>query len=336
MQFSKHSVFTRRQSDIAYGKAVAEKVASFRPDVVISANMPLDAQKILQRAARKQNAKFVFWVQDVYSFAVRFVLDRKLSPLVGMAVASYYRRMEKKLLCNSDVVVCIAPDFKKIVTAWGVRPERAFMIENWAPLNEVRHTNKDNAWAREHNLQNRFCFMYSGTLGMKHRPELLLALARELETTDDAQLVVIASDAGADWLQKNAKHIRKNTLTLLPYQPYERLSDVLGASDVLIAMLDSEAGAFSVPSKILTYLCAGRPLLLAAPCENHAVAVIKQADAGTVVSPDCSADFVNAAMNLMENATQRNIYAANARTYAERMFNITSIADQFIEVFSQL
>ena len=333
MKFFKHSLRNRRSADIAYGEAVAAKIAAFRPDVVISANMPLDAQNILQLAARQQNVKFVFWLQDVYSSAVRFVLKKRLGALAGLAGAWHYEMLEKRLLRNSDAVVCIAPEFHRIAIRWGVDPSRAFMIENWAPLGEVRPTAKDNAWAREHGLAGKFCFIYSGTLGMKHRPELLLALARSLETVEGVRLMVIADGAGADWLRENARTVREDVLTLLPFQPYDRISEVLGASDVLIALLDSGAGAFAVPSKILSYLCAGRTLLLAAPRVNHAAAVVEQAEAGQVISPDSAGDFVNAARNLMENAELRVRYAANARAYAERSFNIAGIADRFLEVF---
>ena len=334
MEFLKHSILTRRKVDIAYGKAVAAKVATFRPDVVISANMPLDAQNVLQEATRQQNAKFIFWLQDVYSFAIRFVLKKKLGPLTSIAGA-YYERMEKRLLRNSDAVVCIASGFADLVAEWGVDPTRVFVIENWAPLHEILPTDKDNAWSREQGVAGRFCFLYSGTLGMKHRPELLLTLARYLETINGAQLVVIAGGAGAEWLHKNAQTVRKNVLKLLPFQPYHRLPEVFGASDVLIALLDSGAGGFAVPSKVLSYLCAGRALLLAAPRENHAALVVETANAGIVISPDRASDIVNAAKRLMENNELRAQYAANARAYAERSFNIESIADRFLEVFSK-
>ena len=333
MEFSKHSIRTRRKADIAYGQAAAARVVSFRPDVVISANMPLDAQNILQKAAKRHDAKFVFWLQDVYSSAIRFVLKRKLGPLAGI-VANYYEGLEKKLLRNSNAVVCIAPGFQQIATGWGVEPSRAFVIENWAPLDEIRPTQKDNAWAREHCVDRDFCFVYSGTLGMKHRPELLLSLARSLESGGGGKVVVVAGGSGADWLRENSVGVPKDVLQLLPFQPYNRVPEVLGASDVLIALLDSDAGAFAVPSKILSYLCAGRTLLLAAPRENHAAAVVGRADAGMVISPDNADDFLKAAMSLRENAGLRARYAANARAYAERSFSIAGIADRFLEVFS--
>ena len=42
-------------------------------------------------------------------------------------------------------------------------------------------------------------------------------------------------------------------VTLLPFQPYDSLPDMLGAADVAIALLEPEAGIFSVPSKVLSY-----------------------------------------------------------------------------------
>ena len=40
---------------------------------------------------------------------------------------------------------------------------------------------------------------------------------------------------------------------------------MLASADVLVALLETDAGAFSVPSKVLTSLSAGRPILAAIP-----------------------------------------------------------------------
>ncbi len=335
IKFSKHSLLTRRKADVAFGKAVAARILTFRPDVVLSGNTPLDSQKVIQRVSKRAKSKFIFWQQDVYYLAVRYVIKKKLRMLSYLAGA-YYEQLEKKLLKKSDGVICIAPEFTKLVTDWGVEPSRVFTIENWAALDDVSPMDKDNEWSRAHGVDRKFCFMYSGTLGMKHRPELLLALARYLETIDDACLIVVAGGTGADWLRENAQTVRKDVLTLLPFQPYKRVSEVLGASDVLIALLDSEASTFAVPSKILCYLCAGRPLILAAPRDNHAASVVEQSGAGMVISPDQAEELLDAAKSLIENSKLRVQYASNARAYANRSFNIASIADRFLDSFSKI
>jgi colanic acid biosynthesis glycosyl transferase WcaI len=330
-EFSKHSLLTRRQADLEYGREVALRVDRFRPDVVISANMPLDAQRILQQAAHRHQARFVFWLQDVYSVAVQFVLRRKARPL-AWAGGQYFERLEKKLLRQSDAIVCIAPGFADFVRKWGVQESKISMIRNWAPLNEVIPTPRDNPWARENGVADRFCFMYSGTLGMKHRPGLLLDLAKRLEARGDARLVVIAGGAGADWLRQRAHEVSPAFLTVLPFQPYERIADVMGSADVLITLLDAAAKTFAVPSKTLSYLCAGRALIVAAPHANEAARVVEEAQAGLVVSPDNSVGILAAAERFLADPALCTQCGNNARRYAEQHFSIDAIADRFLAV----
>ena len=330
-EFNKHSIRSRRAADIEYGNVVAEALYKFKPDVVLSANMPLDGQKILLKATKKQNAKFVYWLQDVYSMAVRFVLARKQKLLAEIGGA-YYESLEKKLLHQSDSVVCISDSFVDYVKHWGIQENKIHLIENWSPLDEITPMPKDNPWARENGVADKFCFMYSGTLGMKHRPELLLNLATHLNETREAILIVNAAGAGADWLREQTKDISPDAFRLQPFQPYERLSEVVASSDVLIALLDSDAGTFAVPSKTLMYLCAARPILMGAPTVNQAAKVIGAARAGLVVSPDSPEEFVAAAQQLMKQPDTRAQYAQHARDYAESHFNIGFIADRFMNL----
>jgi glycosyltransferase involved in cell wall biosynthesis len=332
-QFAKHSLLTRRHADIEYGQVVAAGVDRFKPDVVISANMPLDAQAILQKSAFRHEARFVFWLQDVYSVAAKFVL-RKKARILASAGGLYFELLEKKLLRRSDAIVCIAPGFADFLQSWGISGSHVHVIENWAPLDEVRPHLKANDWAVKHRIDRSFCFMYSGTLGMKHRPELLLELARYFERRGDASLVVIAGGAGADWLAEKAHEVSSDVLKLLPFQPYERMSEVMASADVLITLLDSEAGAFAVPSKTLAYLCAGRALMIAAPRDNEAARVVERARAGIVVSPDHPSEMLQAAERLIKDRAACAQFAANARSYAENTFSIDGITDRFLKVFA--
>jgi len=143
----------------------------------------------------------------------------------------------------------------------------------------------------------------------------------------------LAEGAGAQWLRAQAATVSPKALCILPFQPYSRLSEMLSSADVLIALLDSEAGAFAVPSKVTSYLCAQRAMLLAAPPENHAVKVVQSAQAGEVASPDSSAAFLDAAMRLRQDPELRRRYAHNARAYAEKTYDIQRICDAFLEFF---
>ena len=142
----------------------------------------------------------------------------------------------------------------------------------------------------------------------------------------EIRVVVVSEGLGADWLRARAAEVRN--LTLLPYQPFERLPEVIASGDVLLAILESDAGAFSVPSKVLTYLCAGRPILGAIPVENLATRVIARAGAGITVPPGEAEAFVLAAERLATASAERKALGNNALDYAHKTFDIRAIGDQ--------
>jgi colanic acid biosynthesis glycosyl transferase WcaI len=328
--FSSHCVRSRRAADQQYGRTLCRQLIEFQPDVVISANTPLDAQRLLLHETKRQGAKFIFWMQDLLSSAIEFVLRKKGVPFSSLA-GKWYAHLEKRLLRESDAIVCIAPEFREVLRRWGIDSENVFVIENWAPLDEISPLPRNTAFSQEHNLDETFCFMYSGTLGMKHKPELLLELAKNFAGRPDVKTVVIAQGAGADWLRANANQVPATSLLILPFQPYERHAEILASSDVLITLLDDECGACSVPSKLLAYLCASRPILLAAPAENLASKIVHRTDAGVAARAN-TADFLKGARRMLDNREQLSAYSANGRRYAEKKFCIDLIGDNFLNV----
>ena len=81
-------------------------------------------------------------------------------------------------------------------------------------------------------------FLYSGTLGFKHNPGLLLALAKAFAEDRDVEVVVNSQGAPADWLRTQAAAAGLRNLRVNPFQPYEAMSDVLASADVLVMLVD--------------------------------------------------------------------------------------------------
>lgn len=315
-EFAKYDVPRRVRHELATGSELGERIAAFRPDVVLSSNAPLIVQRALLRATHAAGARFVFWQQDVISAAARRVAGRAAGRLAEL--------LERRLLRRSDQVVVISEDFLPLLRRWGVDEARVAVIENWAPLDELPVVPRANAWSTEHGLDGRFVLLYSGALGVKHDPSLLLALARWADE-QDALVVVVSEGPGVDWLAaQDAPALR-----LLPYQPYERLPEVLGSADVLVAVLEPSAAGFSVPSKVLTYLCAGRPLLVSVDDGNLAARVVERSGGGVVVLPSERAALVAAAAALLEDEGRREELGRSGRAYAEAAFDIDAITGRF-------
>jgi colanic acid biosynthesis glycosyl transferase WcaI len=119
---------------------------------------------------------------------------------------------------------------------------------------------------------------------------------------------------------------------MLDYQPYAQLPDVLASADVLLVVLEHAAGRYSVPSKVLNYLCAGRPVLALLPSDNAVAKMVRAAEAGVVTDPG-DADAAAAALNsLLSSPHTREQMGAAARRYAERTFDVRAVGDRFESV----
>jgi glycosyltransferase involved in cell wall biosynthesis len=257
-------------------------------------------------------------------------------PLLGNRIGDGFIALERLLLRKSDAIVTISDDFLPVLYEWGLPAEKIHVIENWAPLDELPSLPRDNGWARAHGLDDKQIVLYCGTLGLKHNPRLLLELATRLRRKEDVRVVVASQGPGSEWLQEQAQTVKAENLVLLGVQPYDRLPEVLASGDILVAILEPDAGVFSVPSKVLSYLCAGRPLLASVPTANLAARIIRRTRSGIVVEPRDVEGFVAAAVRLMERPSLRAGLGRRARQYAETTFDISRVGDRFGKVFEGL
>lgn len=207
-------------------------------------------------------------------------------------------------------------------------------IPNWGAIKNIPEGDKDNPWARSHGLADKFVFAYSGTLGLKHNPDLLVALADKFADTPQVEVVVAASGLGLDKLKATLdKHPRGN-IRLMPLVDFAHYAEFLATADVLVAVLEKDAGRFSVPSKVLSYFCAGRAILLSAPLDNQAAKLVQDVGAGRATAPNDVEDFLAAAEALHADPAERLEAGHRSRTYAEQNFSINGVADRFERVFT--
>jgi len=327
--FPKYSMAKRLLAHRAYLRRLRREAEAFAPDVVLSGNTPIDVQYGFWKFARARGIAFVHWMQDFYSLALHRLLERKAGRLASLASAPFFA-MEREICAKCDGVVFIAPDFERRIASHGMSAPRSWVIENWASLGDLPPLPKANAWSRRHDLDRRTTILYCGTLGLKHNPELLFRLAEAAppETT----VAVVSEGLGRDFLEGRQKARPAAALRLFDFQPYAELPEVLATGDVLLSILEPDASEFAVPSKVLGYLCAGRPVVLAAPRDNLVARVVEESGSGLVLDPGDAEGFVRAALNLASDSIRRSQMSRRAREYAEKHFDIGRIADRFLDV----
>lgn len=325
---------SRLVRELQRGFALHRQARRTRAEVVLVSNAQIPTLVVFAALMAVARRPWVLWHQDVYAVAVRSFAGKRLGRAFRL-VAACFEVAERWCARRAAAIVVIAPSFVPVHEKWGT-DGKVTVIPNWAPLDEIVPVERDNAWSREHGLSDVGTLLYSGTLGLKHNPALLVRLARQvLDAGHALRLVVVNEGPAEDVLRAEAARLGV-PLLLLPFQPYERLPEVLGAADVLVVLLEQDAGAFSVPSKTLSYLCAGRPVLGLMPAENLAAGLVREID-GCVLPPVDSALPEAAAWvgGMLSDEQAALTVGKAARVLAEREFALDGCSGRFEQILQE-
>ncbi len=321
--FNRYNPIERIKHELAISDVFWAKIQEFNPDHSIFSNVPLIAMSRLAKRMQRTHRPYLFWWQDVYSIAMGNAF-KKFGPL-SWPIRKSLISLEKNILKRSQSVVAISPNFEPIYRSWKQDIKKFSIYPNWTPITLFPNQKPSNEHPR------KMLAVYAGTLGLKHRPELLLHLADDPEFKKLGGVVVVVSQGYGRELLEKPENKREN-IDLKDFLPIPVLAQLFSDASVLLAVLEPEASTFSVPSKIMSYLSAGKPIVASIDPKNASAAILQDTGAGIVVSPDSSADDFSQAVTKIISNTQLAISMSQASAkYSQADFDGAKAAEFFVE-----
>jgi len=321
--FNRYNPIERLKHELAIANAFWSKIQEFNPDHTIFSNVPLFAMSQVAKKMKSNNRPYLFWWQDVYSIAIGEAF-RKFGPLVW-PLRQYLIRLEKNILRDAKSVVAISSNFEPIYRSWKQDIKKFSMYPNWTPINLFPHHEPSTA-----NSTQKIA-VYAGTLGMKHRPELLLHLADNAEFKKLGGVVVVVSQGQGRELLEKSGNIREN-IVLKNFLTIPELGQLFADASVLLAVLEPEASKFSVPSKIMSYLSAGKPIVASIDPNNASAKILIETGAGIVISTDTTAlEFCKAVTNIISSPEIANSMSESGMKYSQENFDSNKAVEFFLK-----
>jgi colanic acid biosynthesis glycosyl transferase WcaI len=321
--FNRYNPIERLKHELAIAAAFWLKIQEFNPDHTIFSNVPLFAMSRLAKKMKNNHRPYLFWWQDAYSIAIGEAF-RKFGPL-AWPLRQYLIRLEKNILRDAKSVVAISSNFEPIYRRWKQDIKKFSIYPNWTPINLFAHQEPSTAKSTQKIV------VYAGTLGMKHRPELLLQLADDAEFKKLGGVVVVVSQGQGRELLQKSENIREN-IVLKNFLTIPELGQLFADASVLLAVLEPEASKFSVPSKIMSYLSAGKPIVASIDPNNASAKILKETGAGIVISPEAAAlEFCEAVTKIISNSQIAISMSEAAKEYSQNYFDSNLAAKFFLK-----
>ena len=240
----------------------------------------------------------------------------------GSLIWKIGRFVEKITYKYSDKIIVISEDFKKNLLSKGVPEKKIEVIYNWVDETAVVDIPRsENKLFIRYNLNpSKFYITYNGNIGLTQNMDMLLEVAKSLETNEDIKFVLVGDGAYLKNVKQIIKECNISNVYLLPFQPYEDISHVFSLGDASLVISKPGVGTNSVPSKTWSIMSASRPVL-ANFDENELKTIIEDNHCGIFTKAGDKVAFTDAILRLYNDRELCKEYGRNGREFI--MKNLT-------------
>lgn len=295
-----------------------------RYDAVIFGNPALEVWLPFTFLSVVRRKPAIFSVHDVYPD-----VGVTLGVFRHKVVISAVTRLEKFCLKRSAFVRILSQSFAAPLSSLGVSQEKVALVYDWVETDLIKPLPKNNNFAREHQLDNKFVALYAGNIGLSQGLEHVLAAADLLKDYEEINFVFVGDGAGREQLMAQAIERNLGNVQFLPFQPRDRLPEVLATADVSLVTLKKGIGTASLPSKSFSILASGRPILASVDEGSDTWSLVQRAQAGICVPPEDPGAIARAIIELKNDNRLRENFAENGREYALQYHSPQAAAEKF-------
>ncbi len=299
-------------------------------DVVLAANPSLTVWLPYAWWTVLKNKPTIFSVHDVYPD-----VGIKVGIFRHKAVIAMVRFFEQYCLDHADIIHVISASFRSNLRAMGVPDEKIHLIEHWVDTGLIQPLPKENNFSQANHLGGEFNVLYAGNIGFSQGLENVLAAAEILKEQTGIQFIFVGAGAGLPALQTSAAQRGLKNVQFIPFQPRQKLPEVLACADISLVILRRGIGADSLPSKIFSILASGRPVLASVDPGSQAWRLVTQNEIGVCIPPEDPAELAAAILRLREDQDLRRQLGRNGRAMAEQGHSPQAAAQQFETLLQQ-
>ncbi len=321
---------------VMLSQAISYCISAFRinkPEVILCGAPPLVGPLISLMLGRIFRAKVIYVIADIYP---DILID--LGLLKNSLSVSLARYLEQFLYQQSDHIVVLSDGFRKIMTEEKkVTPDKISVIPVWLDRQDIVHMDRNNAFRRELNISSdKFVVLYAGGMGWVSGSEVILEAATHLKNHRNIIFLLVSGGKVHDHLEKEARNKGLENLLFAPFQPRTRLSEVQATADVSLVTLASGRGKTSVPSKILGYMAAARPVVAAVDVDCDIANIVRQSGCGLVVPPENGEKLAHAILQYYQNPEKGMIDGQKGRKYFLQQFEKNIVIKKYLDIINKL
>ena len=239
-RFNKKKIISRVFWEISYALYLVKLIRHHKPDYVIFSNTPI---LIIIITLFFTPIKYIWWVQDIFSIAaLKLEVLPKFFRYFAFKILNFF---ENFISSRSLKIILISNSFLPFFIKFS---DKVNVIENWSPICKAYSSRA---------LVGKY-LIYSGTIGEKHSPDMLIQIIYAA-LKKGLKFILVSEGQNADFIKSHFSSF--SNFVGFNFLDSKKLHQLIAQSVGCVVILNKEASNISVPSKTYTYLRCEIPVL---------------------------------------------------------------------------
>lgn len=281
-------------------------------------------------AARRCGARFIYHCMDIHP-EIGHISGEFRNPILF----SLLQRLDSITCSTANPIVVLSDDMAKAVASRpAAAPKNLSVINNFA-LPDYESADEIALPEGIESSSNRLRVLFAGNLGRFQGLEVAVEAMHQLRHRDHVELILMGEGRSLDSLRSQAGDLAGNVVRFIPHQSASVVKRVMRVCDAGLVTLTPGIHRYAYPSKTMTYLEEGLPLVVAVEVGSALASFVETRQVGASVDPGDSAAMARLFEDWAENRNGLRSMSDRARQVAAEFFGEDVVLDRWSELLKQ-
>jgi glycosyltransferase involved in cell wall biosynthesis len=300
-------------------------------DFILSPSPPLSIGLISMLIAKKNKAKFIYNVQEIYPD-----LLIKNGALKSNIIIKSLKCLEKYVYNHASAVITIDQKFYDQIVDRFNEKDKLKIVPNFVDTELYKPISKEvelpNPFKKD---PHKVRLLYAGNIGFYQDWEPILFAAKKLRDTN-IEFWIIGEGVKKEYLIKEVEKHNLTNIKVLPYQDRELMPLINSFADIHFISINKEMEQEGFPSKVYTIMACSKPMIVITGENTPLYNFLKPLNCSILITNNRNEDFVHSITELANNESKKLELAQNGYDIIQQCYTKEKVVAQYINLFENL
>lgn len=296
--------------------AVKDKLGKLCFGLVLYSTPPITLATPVKRLKKLFRCRTYLMLKDIFP---QNAVDLGMFSEKGL-IYRYFRAQEKKLYKESDKIGCMSPANVEYVLKHNpeIPHEKVEICPNAIIPHEVENReNYKRAVRQRYGIPDQaIVYLYGGNLGKPQGIPFLLECLKQVKNREDSYFIICGSGSEYGLLENFMEQEKPENVRLISFLSKQEYDTLVKGCDVGLVFLDYRFTIPNFPSRALSYMEFGMPILACTDSVSDLGSIAEENEFGYKAESNSVVDFCRCISKI--NDADIAMMGENARKYLER------------------